>query len=175
MDESSITLIIKDECKLIPDRPVLLGVSGGPDSLTLLVILARSGYPIIAAHFDHKLRKESGAEAEYVRGLSENLGVPFLSGSTDVALLAKAKKWSLEEAARFARYTFLFQEARRVNAQAVAVAHTADDQIETVLMHILRGTGLTGLKGMAYRSSPNEWDDQIPLIRPLLEIGRAHV
>lgn len=156
-------------------RPVVLGLSGGPDSLSLLDILLRCGVSVIGAHFDHTLREESGREADYVGGLVEKMNVPFVSGRDDVQSLAREKKWSIEEAARYARYSFLFAEARRNNAQAVAVAHNADDQVETVLMHILRGTGLNGLKGMAYRTTPNEWDAEIPIIRPLLGVWRAEI
>ena len=80
---------------------------------------------------------------------------------------------SLEEAARMLRYRFLFAEARKQAAQAVAVGHTADDQVETVLMHFLRGAGLSGLKGMEYRTILPLFDAQIPLVRPLLSLWRA--
>jgi tRNA(Ile)-lysidine synthase len=79
----------------------------------------------------------------------------------------------VEEAARKARYRFLFDCARKVQAQAVAVGHTADDQVETVLMHLLRGAGLAGLRGMSFRTVLPEWDPEIPLVRPLLETWRS--
>lgn len=81
----------------------------------------------------------------------------------------------MEGAAREARYAFLFAQASRMQAQAVAVGHTADDQVETVLMHLLRGAGLAGLGGMAVRALPNAWSEAIPLVRPLLAIWREEV
>ena len=85
---------------------------------------------------------------------------------------AQANSLSLEEAARNLRYRFLFAQAHRLNAQAVAVGHTADDQVETVLMHLIRGTGLTGLKGMSYRTILPTFDADIPIVRPLLDTWR---
>ena len=86
---------------------------------------------------------------------------------------AEALGLSLEEAARTLRYQFLFAAARQHAAQAVAVGHTADDQVETILMHFLRGAGLSGLKGMEYRTFLPAFDPQIPLVRPLLSLWRA--
>ncbi len=82
---------------------------------------------------------------------------------------------SIEEGAREARYRFLFEQARERRAQAVLVGHHANDQVETVLMHLLRGAGLAGLRGMQLRSCPNAWSDDIPLIRPLLNIWREEI
>ncbi|MCC6148440.1 MAG: tRNA lysidine(34) synthetase TilS [Anaerolineaceae bacterium] len=175
MDLLAIVQTLAIECCLKKDQPVLLGLSGGPDSLSLLDMMLRCEYLVIAAHLDHKLRKESQEEAEYVRHITEEMGVPFSSGSVDVLTFARENKLSVEEAARKARYQFLFEEARRCKAQAIAVAHTADDQVETVMMHILRGSGMAGLKGMGYRSNKHEWDLKIPIVRPLLGIWRAEI
>ena len=101
------------------------------------------------------------------------MGVPFQQARSDVRALAAKEGLSIEEAARKARYRFLFATARANQAQAVAVAHTADDQVETVLLHLLRGAGLSGLKGMASRLVIPEWDEQIPLVRPLLDFWRV--
>jgi tRNA(Ile)-lysidine synthase len=103
------------------------------------------------------------------------MGIPYVSAASDVAEFARREGMSIEEAARTVRYRFLFSEARRLGCAAVAVGHTADDQVETVLMHFLRGAGLTGLRGMlAYGLMP-EWDAQLPLIRPMLGVWRADV
>ena len=160
-------------CQLSLDAPVLVGVSGGPDSLCLLDGLARLQFPVIAAHFDHRLRPESAQEAERVRAAAGALGVPFTGGSGDVAQVAREEHRSLEEAARELRYRFLFAQAQRFSAQAVAVGHTADDQVETVLMHLLRGAGLNGLQGMRFRSLAPAWNGAVPLVRPLLGFWRA--
>ena len=96
-------------------------------------------------------------------------------GSADVARHARDKGLSIEEAARELRYGFLFEQARLFACQAVAVGHTADDQVETVLMHLLRGAATDGLSGMAYRSLPNPWSREISLVRPLLATWREEI
>ena len=130
-------------------------------------------YPLIVATFNHRLRPEAEAEVDFVRGVAENLGLPFVTASAEVAAQAEAGGLSLEEAARELRYRFLFRVAREAGAQAVAVGHTADDQAETVLMHFLRGTGLSGLKGMPTRLLLPVFDAEIPLVRPILHWTRA--
>jgi tRNA(Ile)-lysidine synthase len=165
--------VLRDECGLVPDRPVVAGVSGGPDSLCLLDVLGRAGYPVVVAHFNHRLRLEADREAEAVSGLARRLGLPFEIDSADVRLCAEADGLSIEEAARTLRYRFLFSTARKHAAQAVAVGHTADDQVETVLMHFLRGAGLAGLKGMPARTFLPVFDPGIPLVRPLLGLWRS--
>ena len=165
----------QNECGLLFDRPVLVGVSGGPDSLCLLHVLHAAGYPVIAAHFDHHLRADSNLDANFVAGVANTWGVPFVGGAGDVPGFSREAGLSLEEGARTLRYRFLFEQARHFRAQAVAVGHTAEDQVETVLMHFLRGAGLDGLKGMLPRTTLPVWDAGIPLVRPLLEIHRAEV
>ncbi len=170
---SNIESILANSCALVQDRPLIVGVSGGADSLCLMDILREAGYNVIVAHFDHQLREESAQDAAHVKSICETFSLECVVESADVRAYAKEKKRSIEEAARELRYRFLFQLAREKNAQAVAVGHTADDQIETVLMHILRGSGLNGLKGMSYRTVIETFDKNIPLARPLLEISRA--
>jgi tRNA(Ile)-lysidine synthase len=165
--------ILVNQCGLDPARPVLAGVSGGPDSLCLLGILQEAGYRVIVAHFNHQLRPEANLEAVSVSERARRLGLPFVSDSADVRSYAEQQSLSLEEAARILRYRFLFAAAREHAAQAVAVGHTADDQVETVLMHFLRGAGLSGLKGMEYRTILPVFDPQIPLVRPLLALWRG--
>lgn len=165
--------ILRDQCGLDPARPVLVGVSGGPDSLCLLGILQEAGYAVIVAHFNHQLRPEADLEADAVSARADHLALPFVSDSADVRLYAKEQSISMEEAARTLRYRFLFASARKHAAQAVAVGHTADDQVETVLMHFLRGAGLPGLKGMEYRTLLPVFDPQIAIVRPLLSLWRA--
>jgi len=152
---------------------VIIGVSGGADSLCLLH-LARQipSLDMSVAHFNHQLRPEANLEAEFVRGVAEEMGLPFVSESADVGGYAEEHKLSLEEAARTLRYRFLFAQARAQRASAVAVGHTADDQVETILMHFLRGAGLAGLKGMTERTLLTEFDREIPLVRPILHLWR---
>ena len=172
---TDIQFNLQERCDLGISSKILLGVSGGPDSLCLLHLLWKLGMPVVVAHLDHQLRPESAEDAGFVAHFAAELGLPFSLGREDVQALADRGSISIEEAARTARYSFLFAEAERLGAEAVAVAHTADDQIETVLMHLLRGAGLAGLRGMSYRSLPTQWNNRIPLVRPLLGSWRSQV
>jgi tRNA(Ile)-lysidine synthase len=165
--------VLTGDCGLDPRLPLVAGFSGGADSLCLLSLLAELGWQVSAAHFDHHLRAESGRDAERAADMALRLGVPFVLGGGAVAELARGEKLSIEEAARKLRYGFLFDAARRLGAQAVCTAHTADDQAETVLMHLLRGAGLAGLKGMPMRLIHADWSSEIALVRPLLGWSRA--
>jgi tRNA(Ile)-lysidine synthase len=172
---SDLTRILGDDCLIDPGRPVLVGVSGGADSLCVSDFLDQNGYSVVVAHFDHKLRRESSAEAEIVRNYAQSHDLQFILGEGDVRVRVEQKGESVEEAARNERYRFLFQSADDIQAQAVVVGHTADDQVETVLMHMLRGSGLGGLSGMSYRWLPNAWHTEIALVRPLLEVWRHEI
>ena len=167
--------VLTEECQVSANTGLLVGVSGGPDSLCLLDILHRLKFKLVVAHFDHGLRVESGDDACFVKSFAEERGLPFASRREDVAGYAVQQRCSIEEAARILRYRFLFQQARALKMGAVAIAHTADDQVETVLLHLLRGTGIDGLCGMNYRSILPVWDAEIPLIRPLLDFWREDV
>jgi tRNA(Ile)-lysidine synthase len=179
---------------LIPDEEVVVvGVSGGADSVCLLHVLAkwrkRLGIKLHVAHLNHQLREvESEADAEYVSNLAGSLGIPITIDRQDVAAYRTERNCSIEEAARELRYAFLARVAREVGANRIAIGHTRDDQVETILMHILRGTGITGLCGLA-PCSPMAYDSQgmlllaslpslrakrsnLLVIRPLLDITR---
>jgi tRNA(Ile)-lysidine synthase len=175
MDLDGLHKIIQDYCGLNYGQFVLIGVSGGPDSLCLLNVLVGLGYPVIVAHFNHGLRDQAGEDALFVESQASKMGLRFILGQLDVADYAQKHKLSIEEAARRARYSFLFEQAKQVDAQAVAVAHSANDQVETVLMHLLRGAGLSGLKGMPYRIFLDDWSSSIPLVRPLLDVWRDEI
>ncbi|HJR82196.1 MAG TPA: tRNA lysidine(34) synthetase TilS [Anaerolineales bacterium] len=168
----NIQSILSDQCGLSPNVPVLAGVSGGPDSLCLMSILRKAGYHVIVAHFNHKLRPDADRDANIVEQTAARLNLASVIESGDVRGFADAEKLSIEEAARMLRYRFLMEQARRLKAQAVAVGHTADDQVETVLMHFIRGAGLAGLKGMNYRTIIQMFDPDIPIVRPLLAVWR---
>jgi tRNA(Ile)-lysidine synthase len=155
--------------------PVLVGVSGGADSVALLRALERrrrrDGRRLVAAHMDHVLRERSSDDADWVRQLAESLQAEYIGGREDVCAFAAARRIGIEEAARRCRYAFLARSARQCGASSIAVAHTADDQAETLLHHLLRGTGLPGLRGM-----PAERDlEGMRLIRPLLSVSREEV
>ena len=170
-----VRFILHHNCQVDRSLPLVVGVSGGPDSLCLLDILVQLGYSVVVAHFNHLLRPESTEEARRVEALAAQLVVPYSGEYQDVAQYARERSLSVEEAARELRYRFLFSVAQRYNAQAVAVGHTADDQVETVLMHMLRGAGTDGLSGMVYRSLPNPWSSEISLVRPLLAVWREEI
>lgn len=188
-------------------QTVVVGVSGGPDSLCLLDLLHRLTpawkLTLQVAHLNHGLRAEATAEAEKVRAEAEKRELPCHTAEVDTRARAAAGRLSIEEAARELRYAFLAQVARATGATALAVAHTADDQAETVLMHFLRGAGLSGLKGMRAKSRvppsasafapvepqgqaevhgaslqtrrPEPGTSDLTLIRPLLGTTRAEV
>jgi tRNA(Ile)-lysidine synthase len=164
--------VLEKECGLVIDRPIVVGVSGGPDSLCLMEILRQANYQVIVACFDHRLRPDSDRDARLVQKTATRLMLTSEMDGADVKGYSEENKLSIEEAARTLRYRFLFDVARRYEAQAVAVGHTADDQVETVLMHFLRGSGLAGLKGMSYRSVIQSFDAHIPIVRPLLDLWR---
>ena len=154
---------------------LLVGVSGGPDSLAALVLLTRLGqeygFAVVACHFDHKLRPDSEADRRWVRQQCEALGMQCVTGEGDVAAMAADMGLGIEEAARKMRYQFLAFAAGKENADAIATGHTRDDQVETVLQHIIRGAGVRGLRGMLPRS-PVPGAEAQTLVRPLLTLGR---
>ena len=175
-----------------PAAPVVVGVSGGADSLALLHALnelaPEYNLRLHVAHLDHQLRgDEAQADASFVRDIAQAWGLPYTIDSRDVTGCARDYKLSLEEAARQVRYGFLREVALAQQSETIAVAHNADDQAESVLMHFLRGSGLSGLRGMLpkmhlaeYRVSPPTANFQPPtsdlyLIRPLLATSRAAI
>ena len=164
---------LRTDCRWDAQRPLVVGVSGGADSLTLAHCLWKAGVLFSAAHLDHGLRPSSAEEAERVRALLSAWGVPCIVRRADVRAYASARKMGIEEAARQCRYQFLFQLAEEIEAQAVAVGHTADDQVETVLMHFIRGSGINGLRGIQARSFLSEFNGELPIFRPMLSISRA--
>ena len=166
---------LEKECGIIPGDSILVGVSGGADSLYLLWHLQENGFRTTAATFNHQLRPSAADEVEFVRRICIEWSVPYLSGTQDVLSYARKQKLSTEEAARECRYRFLFDAAEKIGAAAVATGHHADDQAETVLMHFLRGSGPDGLAGMRPRTFFPQWSKTIPLVRPILPISRMEI
>lgn len=150
---------------------VVVAVSGGPDSVGLLHLLREAGpegrFDIVAvAHFNHQLRgEEADADEAFCRQLALRLELPFEAGRADVREAAARERRSIEDAARRLRYRFLEDVARRTGADAIAVGHTRDDQAETFLLRLLRGSGTRGLGGI--RPSAGL------VVRPLIEVGRG--
>ncbi len=160
----------------------VVGVSGGPDSVCLLHILNRLreplGFGLYVAHLDHGMRGAEGeADAEFVTELARDWGLPVTVDAQDVPALAARRQLSLEEAARSARYRFLQDVAGQHRAQAIAVGHHADDHVETILMHWIRGAGTAGLRGiLPVRDLPMAGESGGPrLIRPLWEVSRREI
>jgi tRNA(Ile)-lysidine synthase len=155
---------------------LLAAVSGGPDSVCLLHILVKLqkelGIRLHVAHLNHQLRgAESEADADYVAELARQLGIPATIEQRDVKGYQAQKRQSLEEAAREVRYSFLAHVAGAIGTERVAVGHTIDDHIETILMHLIRGTGTRGLRGLQPVTLWQSVANRLTIIRPLLEIS----
>ena len=177
--EQTVLRFIQKHHLVSARQPLVVAVSGGPDSVCLLHILVNLqnalGVRLYVAHLNHQLRgSESEADARYVSDLAHQLGIPATTEERYVKSYQTHHRISLEEAAREVRYTFLAEVAQSIGADRVAVGHTVDDHIETILMHLIRGTGTRGLRGLqpstAWRIKPE--GNSATIIRPLLEVSR---
>jgi tRNA(Ile)-lysidine synthase len=152
-------------------QTVVVGLSGGADSVAmldaLLILAPERGFRVVAAHLDHRLRPTAKEDAAFCAELCRRLGVTLRSASADVAALARRDGGGVEEAGREERYAFLRRVMEQEGAAAIAVAHTRDDQAETLLLRLLRGAGRRGLGAMRERSG-GVW-------RPLLSVSRSEV
>jgi tRNA(Ile)-lysidine synthase len=160
---------IRRSAMLVPGDRVGVAVSGGADSLALLRLLeelrSELGITLLVIHLDHSLRgAESKADAQFVEDVARTSGLEFILGCEDVATEAVRRRWNLEDAGRRLRYAFFERLVREGRATRIAVAHTADDQAETVLAHLIRGTGPTGLAGI--------YPIINSIVRPLLGVRR---
>lgn len=163
-----IALFIREEELLTPDSPVIVGLSGGADSVALLSILVRLGYEAIACHCNFQLRgEESSRDRNHAAAIAKMLDTPFEETSFDTTGYALDKGISIEMAARELRYQWFEQMRQRYNARSIAVAHHRDDNAETLLLNLIRGTGLTGLTGMRPRNGH--------IVRPLLCVSRQEI
>lgn len=162
--------------RLRPDQSVLVAVSGGRDSVTLLHAVVSAGYRhLIVCHLDHGLRKESGAEAEFVADLAAKLSLRCEVDRVDVRGLAVDRKLSIEAAAREARYDFFAQVAHAHWCPRVLLAHHADDQVETLLLNLGRGSGRGGLVAMQPLSVRETRGARLDIHRPLLGVWRNEI
>ena len=154
---------------------VVLAVSGGPDSICMLDILndikndetIDINFEIVVAHVNHMIRKEAEEDEKYVKKYCEEKQIEFYSKSIDVKKIANNNKIGLEEAGRKERYNFFDEVLNKTNAQKIAIAHNKNDNVETVLMHILRGSGINGLKGIEAKRGK--------YIRPLINCERNEI
>ena len=161
------------EYDMLPQSGVILVcVSGGADSMCLLNVLHKLaspvGFSVAAAHYNHNLRGvESDGDESFVRNYCDLIGVPVYIGSGDVSSEAKKSGSGIEETARGMRYAFFFETAERIGAERIATAHNSDDNAETVILRLCRGTGLLGLGGIPPVRGK--------IIRPLLQVTRSEI
>ncbi|MDO4410985.1 MAG: tRNA lysidine(34) synthetase TilS [Akkermansia sp.] len=150
---------------------ILVGVSGGRDSIALITLLSKLAncYPIVC-HVNHSLRPEADAEEIFVKNYAHHLGLPFVSKKIDVTTYAKEHKLATEEAARILRQDLFFHWAREFNTNIVALAHHRNDQAETALLHLCRGS--SGIRAMTPVSL---WANGLTVIRPLLNQSRSDI
>ena len=177
--EDKVRQAIKKYKMLSPGDRVVVGISGGPDSLALLSTLRslskEFNLSLSLAHLNHMFRgKEAEADARFVQKVSRAWKLPLKSESFDVPAFARKEKLSPEEAARQIRYKFLSQVSLEFKASRVALGHTEDDQLETLLMRLIRGTGHEGLKGIPPVRILNA-KPRVKVIRPLIETSRAEI
>lgn len=159
---------IEKEKLLSPEATVIVGLSGGMDSIVLLDLLTLLGYQCVAAHCNFHLRgEESDRDAAFVKRWCKTLEIPFTSIDFDTSQYAADKKISIEMAARELRYDWFEIIRRQYDAEAVAVAHHKDDSVETVLLNLIRGTGIRGLTGIMQKNRD--------VVRPLLCVTRDEI
>ena len=162
--------------KLIENNDkIVLGVSGGPDSIAMLNILndiknddnINLNFSIVVAHINHLIREEAKQDEEYVKKFCKERNIEFYSKSIDVQKIANTNKIGTEEAGRNVRYEFFDEVLIKTNSNKIAIAHNKNDKIETIIMHILRGSGINGLKGIEPKREK--------YIRPLIECERNQI
>ena len=173
---NNVTNTIKKYNLINDGDKLVLGVSGGPDSICMLDVLNRIKndnsvnikFDMVVAHVNHMIRAEAGEDEKFVKDFCEKIGVPFYSKSIDVQKIANNNKIGTEEAGRNARYEFFDEILKLTNANKVAIAHNKNDKAETILMNALRGSGIAGLRGI-------EPIKDGKYIRPLIECERIEI
>ena len=160
-----------------PSRRYLIGVSGGRDSIALLHLLVDLGYnKLVVCHLNHQLRgRESRRDARFVEKIARDLQLDSEIGSTDVGTLAKQSKLSIETAARFARFAFFVEAARRRRCSRIFLAHHADDLVETALLNLFRGASPGGMAAMRKISVHRIGKTKLTILRPLLGVWRSEI
>ena len=172
MVEDEIKKTIKENSLINSNEKVVIGVSGGPDSMCLLNVLNKlkneMQFEIVVAHINHMIRKEADLETEYVKRYCKKNNIEYFVKKVDVIQKAFKDKIGTEEAGRKVRYDFFEEVRRKTNANKIATAHNANDNAETILMNLIRGSGISGLKGI-------EFIRNNIIIRPLLSCNRTEI
>ena len=170
MKDKVIETIKKYELIQAKDK-IVLGVSGGPDSISMLDILRQIqeefDFEIVVAHINHMIRKEAIQDEEYVKKYCEKNNIKCFVKRIDVIDIANNKKIGTEEAGRLVRYDFFDEVLKQTGSNKIAIAHNKNDKVETIIMHVLRGSGLSGIKGI----EPIRGN----IIRPLIECEREEI
>ena len=160
--------VVKENNLISQDDKIVVAVSGGPDSMTLLKLLnelkKEINFEIVVAHVNHKIRKESEKEKIYVENYCKNITVPFYYLEKDVISESKEHKMGIEEYARKIRYEFFYKVKKETSSNKIAIAHNLNDKIETILLNMIRGCSSKGLIGMEYMSQD--------IIRPLIDFKK---
>lgn len=171
-----VSTYIRQRELLTKDQAVLVAISGGADSVALLDVLVRAGYKCIAAHCNFHLRgTESDRDEAFVRELCAQMNVPLEVKSFDTLFYARTHNVGIEVAARELRYTWFEEIAKEKDCQAICVAHHQNDQAETLLLNLKRGSGLRGLCGMRPKSANPMFPEGVPVVRPLLCTTRDYI
>lgn len=161
-------MAVSEHQLLSPQRPTIVALSGGADSVALLLLLVQEGFPVVAAHCNFHLRgEESDRDERFVRELCHSYDIPLHIRHFDTSASAKEEGISIEMAARRLRYAFFEELRTTLGAEAIAVAHHRDDNNETLLLNLVRGTGLRGLSGMKWKNGH--------IVRPLLGVSRQEI
>lgn len=170
--EENFLNTIKDNNLIEKGDKIVVGVSGGPDSITLLYCLnkykEKLGYEIVVAHINHLIRKDSTEDEQFVENVCKEMKIKCYIKRADIIKMAEIEKRGEEETGRMVRYAFFDEIAQKESANKIAIAHNMNDKVETVLMNIIRGAGSLGLKGIEPKRD-NKY------IRPLIETERKDI
>ena len=172
MLEDKVKKYIKENHLIESGETIVVGVSGGPDSICMLTILEKLqkelNFQMVVAHINHGIRESALADEEYVKKVCEQKEIPIYIKKENIKDIAQKEKMGIEEAGRMIRYSFFEEIMKKINAQKIATAHNLNDQAETILMNLFRGSGINGLKGI-------EKNRNGKYIRPLINCSRKEI
>lgn len=171
--KEKIIKTIKKYNLINPEDKIILGVSGGPDSIAMLDILnqlkAEMKFEIIVVHINHSIRgNDANEDEQYVKEYCQKRGIECYTKKIDVPMIAKNEKMGIEETGRIVRYKYFDEILQKTNSNKIAIAHNKNDKVETIIMHLLRGSGVSGLKGI-------EPIREGKYIKPLIECDRKEI